>query len=212
MNNNEEMLHNALKDCMQKEMEEVPKDNEIKKKYTPSNQFKKYMNHLMRREEFKEKNKFLYENRSNLYKLVAGAALIILCMNVGVTLFSPKMSKDKAVENMADESTSDGADTAVESALVQSSLDSTSEPNKENATADTTTADTTTADTTDTTTADTTDTTTTTDSVTDSIAKAATEIDVGILWTADLTKDNEATLKMENKTEEAFTYTNILKV
>lgn len=186
MNDRDEMLRNALKDCLQKENEEVPSDSEIKKQYTPSDKFKKYMLHLIRLEKNKEKYKIVYEHRSSIYKFVAGAALIIISINIGVTLLLPKTNSDNLVnENMVAESTSDTADmAATESSAAKSTTDSTLETTTELPS----------------------------DSITDIAEKSATDNETELLWTADLTEENEAVLRIENNTEEPYTYTNILKV
>lgn len=122
MNHSEEVLHNVLMECLEKEIEAVPKDSEIKKQYTPSPHFIKYMKHLIRREKAKDKYKVVYEHRKGIYQFVAGAALIIISIQIGVSLISPNVKNESLVnDNISTESVPESADMAT----AQSADDST---------------------------------------------------------------------------------------
>lgn len=90
----EEILHNALEECMEEETKVVPSDSEIKKIYTQSSQFKEYMNRLIRREKAKDKYKVVYMHRKGILQFVASAAILIIGIQVGVTLISPNLKQD----------------------------------------------------------------------------------------------------------------------
>lgn len=113
MYSSKEILHNALKECMQKELEAVPSDREIKKIYTPSSSFKKYINRLIKREKLKDKFKIVYEHKRAIYQLAAGAALFMLAVYIGNVFTSPKTSDNSSVEKSVQvETTTETADRA----------------------------------------------------------------------------------------------------
>ncbi|MFA9375460.1 MAG: immunoglobulin-like domain-containing protein [Lachnotalea sp.] len=176
--NSNQKLKNALKECMESEIKEVPKDVELKKQYTPTNQFIKYMNHLIRREKMKEKFKIVYEHRKGIYKLAAGVAFVIICINIGTLLLPNLKQENRTSDNIGTESTSDTADIAstesIEDASKSSSLTASDEVT---ATSDET---------------------------------AISEIQT--VWTAELKGENSVILSLANNTDQALTYTNILKI
>jgi hypothetical protein len=94
VNRMEEVLHNALEECMEEEAKLVPSDSELKKIYAPSSQFKEHMNRLIRREKAKDKYKVVYMHRKGILQFVASVAILIIGIQVGVTLISPNLKQD----------------------------------------------------------------------------------------------------------------------
>jgi len=115
VNNSNEILHNALEECLEKEIKSIPEDSEIKKLYTPSSQFKEKMRPIIRREKAKERFKLVYPHRKLIYQLAATAAVLIIIIHAKNILISPKMDSDSSVdESMQTEMVSDEATTASE--------------------------------------------------------------------------------------------------
>jgi hypothetical protein len=119
MHTNNEKLRKALEECMQKDFAFIPSDKEIKKWYTPSEKFKKQMNQLIRKEKLKEKFKFVTINKKRIYQVAAGAAILILGINIGAKLLIPNIDRINLTSQSPKESTTE----TTESALADKALD-----------------------------------------------------------------------------------------
>ncbi|OYP51869.1 hypothetical protein CG709_02345 [Lachnotalea glycerini] len=122
MHHSNDKLREALEECMQKDNALIPSDKEIKKQYTPSEKFKKKMSVLIRHEKLKEKFMLIYGIRKKIY-YVAGAAILILGIRIGMTAFvTDRQSNDNASQIIKTESTSSSPDAKSDIMLEESAL------------------------------------------------------------------------------------------
>jgi len=137
MHHSNDKLREALEECMQKDNALIPSDKEIKKQYTPSEKFKKKMSVLIRHEKLKEKFMLIYGIRKKIY-YVAGAAILILGIRIGMTAFiTDRQSNDNASQIIKTESTSSSPDAKSDIMLEESALNESDSINtKDTATID----------------------------------------------------------------------------
>lgn len=122
MDYSHEKLRRALYECMEKDLSFVPKDSEIRKEYTPSKDFQRNMQKIIRKVKRHDFGKVIIKNRNKFYYLVAAAAIFIL----GIQIVRPDFLIDDNNNDMAVQfdSSSSIATTETEESLMGKSADS----------------------------------------------------------------------------------------
>lgn len=132
MQSSNEKLRDALEECLEKDLSFVPKDIEIKKIYTPSDRFKKYMRKIIRKEEMKDKFKIIVTNKRKLYYFAVAMVILFFSIRIGFNTLSPDTkSNEMAVpqfeseESKSTESTESAEDSMYDSANTDQSTATT---------------------------------------------------------------------------------------
>ncbi|WP_099466548.1 hypothetical protein [Konateibacter massiliensis] len=120
MQSSDEKLREALRDCLERELAFVPPAQDIKKLHTPSKQFEKRMQGIIRTEQYKEKWKTILGGKKKFYY---AAAVILLFLGVQVGTNFMYMGKSSPYEaDMSTQTTEEMATATDEETGMASSM------------------------------------------------------------------------------------------